>query len=266
MLGLQITCLGGCQATLAGAAPAVFPTDKSRALLVYLAVEGGEHSRLALAKLLWPGYRADSARSSLRQSLHRLRGLLRESPGAPPWFLLTRETVMLNPQASVVVDVVTFRQLLEECATHVHPALAACPACLARLRAAVDLYRGDFLAGFTLADSEPFEEWRRITQERLHIEVLDALAQLAGAAERRGDFAGALVDAQRRLDLEPWDEDAHCQVMRLLALCGRREAALAQYRRLCAVLAAELGAEPHAATTALYEQIRGDRRGQPPPL
>lgn len=256
MVELQIVCFGEFHVTLGGRELRGFPTEKVRALLAYLAIEGRAHQRSELAQLLWPGYSPESARHSLRQALFQLRNLLGDVDADSPWLLLARQSVQLNPAAPVRVDVITFTQLLAAAKAHAHADLAACAACLEGLREAAALYGGDFLAGFAVADSDPFEEWRRILQEQLHIELLDVLTQLANAAERTGDDDGALAAAQRQLALEPWSEAAHRQVMRILARRGQRAAAAAQYQRCRQVLAEELGAAPEPATTALYEQIQ----------
>ena len=260
MADLQIACLGELQVTLAGALLTLFQTDKNRALLLYLALEARAHPRAELAQFLWPGYSDESARSSLRQALYQLRQTLAD-PADTPWFLLTRQTVQINPDAPIGVDALTFRHLIATCARHAHRDLTTCTPCLARLRQAVALYRGDFLAGFTVADSAPFEEWRRILQEQLHVQMLDALTQLAAAAEVAGDDGQALDAARWLLTLEPWLEAAHRQVMRLLVRHGQRAEALAQYQRCRQVLAEELGAAPDAETSALYEQIRSGQFG-----
>jgi predicted ATPase/WD40 repeat protein/DNA-binding SARP family transcriptional activator len=258
---LLLTCFGTFQVVLTGA-PLTFQTDKVRALLVYLAVERQAHQRSALAQLLWPGYTAESANTSLRQTLRRLRQLLgddEDAPGDTPWLLVTRQTVQFNPAASLSADVITFTELLAACATHSHSHINACQPCLARLQQAVDLYRGDFLSGFTVADSDPFEEWRRVTQEQFHLQTLDALTHLAAAAESAGDDEAALQSAQRQLALEPWLEAAHRCIMRILTRRGQRAAALAQSNRCRQVLAEELGIAPDAETLALVEQIeRGE--------
>jgi len=256
MAQLDLTCFGDFQVALTSAPLTPFQTDKVRALLIYLAVEGQPHSRRALAQLLWHGYSEESANNSLRQTLHRLRQLLGDAKADPPWLLITRQTVQLNPAASVRVDVTTFTKLIADSNAHGHAEFERCSPCLARLRQAVDLYQGDFLAGFTVADSDPFEEWRRITQEHLHLQTLDALTKLANAAESAGDDEGALRDARHQLALEPWLEAAHRRVMRILGRRGQRAAALAQYQRCCQVLAEELGATPDQETVALYEQIQ----------
>ena len=66
MAELLLTCLGDFQVTLADAPLTAFPTDKVRALLVYLVVEGRVHQRTELTQFLWPGYQEESARHSLR--------------------------------------------------------------------------------------------------------------------------------------------------------------------------------------------------------
>src|SRR3954453_8299007 len=106
MTALQFACLGDFQVTLAGTALTAFQTDKTRALLAYLSIEGQVHQRTALAQFLWPGYSEESARSSLRQALHQLRQLLHDAEADPPWLLLTR--VQINPAARIKIDMTTF--------------------------------------------------------------------------------------------------------------------------------------------------------------
>jgi len=70
----------------------------------------------------------------------------------------------------------------------------------------------------------------------------------------------------RQLELDPWREEAHRQLMRALALSGQRSAALAQYGTCRRVLAHELDAAPSQETTLLFDKIQagelasGDRR------
>ena len=103
-----------------------------------------------------------------------------------------------------------------------------CRSCMRRLSEAAALFLGDFMSGFSLA-SVPFEEWLVVHRERLHRQALEALHHLAAYDERRGHFDRVIYYAQRQVELEPWDERAQRQVMRLLALSGQRNADLAQY-------------------------------------
>jgi predicted ATPase len=118
------------------------------------------------------------------------------------------------------------------------------------------LYRGEFLEHFSAGDSHLFEEWVLLKREWFHREAMEALIHLANYHERRGDMRQARRYAQRQVEMEPWREEAHRQLMRLLALDDQRSAALAQYRACREALAGELGIEPTDETTALNESIR----------
>jgi len=257
MAQLSLTFLGQFHVALDGSVLSAFETDKVRALLAFLVVEADRvHSRSSLATLLWPGYSEANARTTLRHVLHQLRQILGDATATPPWLLITRQSLQFNLAAPHTADVATFRSLLHASATHQHTDLAHCQPCLQQLQQAIALYRGDFLVGLSVDDSAVFEEWRRVMQEQLHLMALDACYRLANAYEALGDNEQACHYALRQLELEPWRETAHRQLMRLFAKQDQRNAALAQYQTCRQRLAEELGVEPEAATVALYEQIR----------
>lgn len=271
---LSLSLFGSFRAEGAGAPLAGFESDKVRALLAYLAVEAGRpHRRGALAALLWPERPERAALLNLNQALANLRRVVGDREAATPLILSTRESVQLNPAAALELDVAAFVNLLDACATHPHRGANACGPCAARRARAVGLYAGPFLESVTPRDCLPFEEWALVVRERLHQRMLEALAGLAAYHAGRGEHADALVVARRLLELEPWREEAHRQVMLLLWRDGQRAAALAQYERCREVLAAELGADPEQATEELYEAIlAGDlpagtdaRTGEPSP-
>ena len=230
MPNLTLRLFGGFQAALDGEPITNFETDKVRALLADLTVEVDRaHSRSTLATLLWADYPDANARTTLRHVLHLLRAAIPDSPDSAPFLLIARQTLQFNPAIRIEFDVAGFVGLIKMCAAHSHPQLNQCDACAERLRQAVELYRGDFLAEFAVHDSAPFEEWRRLKQEQLHIQMLDALHILAAHAENNGNFEQARRFALRQVELEPWREEAHQQLMRSLALSGHRTAALAQF-------------------------------------
>ncbi|MCB0124074.1 MAG: hypothetical protein KDE58_17590, partial [Caldilineaceae bacterium] len=66
----------------------------------------------------------------------------------------------------------------------------------------------------------------------------------------------AQLYAERQLRLAPWHEEAHRQLMTILAQSGQRSAALAHFADCRQILADELGIEPNAETYALYVAIR----------
>lgn len=262
MSRLNISLLGSLQIKLDRSPLTDFATDKARALLVYLTVESDRpHRREALAGLLWPDQPERKANQNLRQALLHLRQAIGEGKRGRVFLCVTRDAIQINPDADCLLDVSAFTSLIETCKPHRHRRLSTCRPCLQRLAQAVELYRGDFLEQFSLSDSAAFEEWVVLKREWLHRQAVEALAYLSDDCERRGDLAQAREYTWRQVKLEPWREEAHRQLMRLLALDGQRSAALAQYQVCRRTLLQELNVEPTSETAALYEQIKAGEPG-----
>jgi adenylate cyclase len=258
MARLSIHVLGPMQVTLDGQMIARFETEKARALLAYLAVEADRpHRRDVLAEMLWPERPEGAASANLRHTLASLRRAIGDTPDAlgaghqavPPFLLATRQTIQFNCASDAWVDVSAFLALLRTTRPTDPPSVQS-------LEEAVGLCRGTFLEDVSVTDCAALEEWLLLTREQLRRLALDALHRLAKCHEQLGQCDRALQHAWRQVELEPWDERAQRQVMRLLALTGQRNAALAQYEACRTTLAQDLGVEPETETTQLFEQIR----------
>jgi DNA-binding SARP family transcriptional activator len=269
MARLSIFLLGPLQVALDDEPIVDFVTDKARALLAYLAVESDRpHRRDALAGLLWPERSQQKARQNLRQALNRARQAIGDNRDvAVPFLLISRKNLQFNADSDYWLDVAAFTSLVKACKGHRHRHREMCLPCMRRMAQMAELYRGDFLDQFSLPDSETFEEWALLTREWLRREAVEALAYLARYHERRGEYSQARAYAWRQIGLDPWQEKSHRHLMWLLALDGQRSAALAQYEACRRALAEELGVEPDAETTSLYEHIRaGGSPSFPAPL
>jgi DNA-binding SARP family transcriptional activator len=253
MAHLSIRLLGPPQIALDENSITDFGSDKVRALLFYLASEPDQpHRRETLAGLLWPDYPERSARASLRSALADLRKAIGDRQTEPPFLHISRQAIQLNTDSDAWCDAVAFASTPESV-----PASQAMSLQLAqKLAQAVALYRGDFLTGFSIGDSAIFDEWATLKREQLRRQASASLQRLTAYHEANKAYETALTYAWRQLDLEPWQEEGHRQVMRLLALNGQRGAALAQYETCRHTLAEELNLEPAPETSALYEQIR----------
>ena len=221
---------------------------KATALLAYLAIHPERHSRNTLATLLWPNQDQTRARAALRRILVTLK-----KAGLEPWLEANRETIGLVSTTSLWIDVLQFRQHLADC-------LAASgdpdTVCVPLLTDAVTLYRGDFMAGFTLRDSPDFDEWQRLQTENLRHDQTSALARLVRCYRNQGDYEAAIGFARRWLTLDPLYELAHRQLMELYIWNGQRSAALQQYQACLYLLEEELGVPPSEETIALHRRIQ----------
>jgi DNA-binding SARP family transcriptional activator len=245
MAHLSLGLLGSLRVELDGVPVTRIESDKVRALLAFLAVEADRpHRRDALAALLWPERPERVAHLSLNQALSNLRHAIGDRAASAPVLRIMPETIQFDRTSDSDLDIAAFRDLLDACEQHPHRHPETCTSCARRLHQAVDQYQGDFLSSFFPADCAAFEEWVLLTRERLHRRVLQALAHLAHYYERRGEHALAERYTRRQLDLDPWREPSHRQLMRVLASSGERSAALVQYETCRRILAEVLGVEP----------------------
>ncbi len=224
-----------------------FRTNKVQALLIYLVMEAEQvHRREALMSMLWPELPQPSAQVNLRQTIYRLRQAIPEvSPKkgqkAVPFIISERQTVQINPEADFFLDVAAFAAQIER-----DPAQA------------VALYRDDFLSDFYLSDSNEFEEWAEVQRESLRRQTLDALDTLTENALQTAVYDDAQTYAWKQLEIDKLRESAYRQLMIALMQSGQRSAAIAQYHICRDHLRDELGVEPTAETTALYQQIQAN--------
>ncbi len=253
MVGLKLGFLGSPVVERDGVAVS-FDTRKAVALLAYLAVTQQPQRREALATLLWPEYEQANAYGSLRRTLWSLKKGIGEG-----WLAIDSDTIALRGDKDFWLDVTAFHASLEATEAHTHDDAEACVACLSSLQEAVDLYRGDFLAGFTLPDSPPFDEWQYFQAEGLRQEAARALEQLVAIHAARGVFVEGIPYARRWLALDTLHEPAHRALMRLYHWAGQRAAALRQYESCVQALAEEMGVPPEAETIQLYEEIQANR-------
>ena len=256
--GLQLILLGKPQISLDGAPVTGFIYNKALALLAYLAVTKRPHSRESLAGLLWGEMPDAAAKANLRKILSVLRQI------AAPNLEIGRQTVAFNRDSNYWLDTDLFEsKLANPTVTAIMPAEMQ-DRDVKLLDDAVQLYQGDFLEGFYVHDAPAFEEWVLPERERLQRKMQQALYQLAAHYTARGQYARGIDYTSRLLALEPWHEEVHQQMMRLLALSGQRSAALNQFEICRRLLADELGVEPNRDTVELHHRIaRGEVTAEP---
>ena len=222
-------------------------------LLAYLSVAGGSHNRDTLATILWPEYDQTSARAYLRRILSFLNKTLGED-----WLEVEGEQVGLKANVDLWLDVDQFHEYLSESQKHSHPSNEVCPDCVKPLTGTVELYRDDFLSGFSLQDSVNFDDWQFSQTQNLRSEMMGTLERLVSWYRSQGEYDNAIGHTRRWLEVDRSGEGAHRQLMEMYALTDRRTAALKQYEECVRILKEELATTPQKATTKLYQAIKED--------
>lgn len=234
-----------------------FPSDRVRALFAYLVLEFQRaHHRETLAGVLWSEMDEQKARTNLRISLSRLRKSLApyvdEETDEPGFLEITRRIVQIHPEpAYCFVDVLRFDELVTEWERA--PETPEAPQLLEK---AVTLYKNDLLTGLFISDSPPFEEWLTLQREQRHQQMMDALQSLTSQYMDEERWDDAQKFAKQQLALEPWREEAHRQLIEILAGKGDRSGALQQYQICTEVMEEEFGVEPSLETNLLIQTLR----------
>ncbi len=241
---LTITTLGGLQIALDQEPVTELASRKAEALLVYLACTQQPQAREWLADWLWDDRDPKQALGNLRVVLSSLRRAL------PEQLVITRYDVGLA-QTNVWIDCLELEQALA--AAQADPTVST--AALERLEQAVALYHGEFLQGFFVRDASGFEDWTAQQREQQIQRLQSALELLLSVYTQRDDLPQALRYARRALALDPLHDSANLRLMQLLVRAGERHAAREHYERYQELLALELGLQPDAQLTALYERL-----------
>ncbi len=220
-----------------GALASLLAQPRRAALLVYLAVEGGEQfvSRDTLLGVFWPDSDETRGRAALRQALAFLRRVL------------GTEALRTQGDDGVGVDL----------------SLISCDA-LEFMRAAAEhrddealrMYGGPFLHGVLIDEAPVFEQWCSGVRERLARTAVRAADAQCGLAMERGDWRAAVEAARRGESIEPFNEQLHRRLLMALAASGDRANALLEHERFSARLLADLEVTPSAETQALVTELR----------
>lgn len=220
--------LGGLRAVVADRTITRFQTQKTGALLAYLALHlERPHQREALAQLLWPEADPTAGRNRLNQAVSSLRRQLHPPGSAPNEVIVaTAQTLQLN-RDGVTTDVEEFERLLESAQERDDESEKA-----AALHRAVNLYHGELLDPST-------EEWALAERGLLGDRCYDALTFLVRYYAQNGRLADAIEIANRRLAQDPGEERSHRALIRLYLMSGRPQSALAQFAELERNLAIE---------------------------
>ena len=225
---IKIRLLGRLGASVDGESFPLPASKKTRALLGYLLIERGPHSRSRLCDLLWDG--PADPRAGLRWSLSKLRPLVdlgRRRLAAD------RSSVSLDPEG-LAIDLfeVEARLANAEFEPELFQDLRRC-------------FQGELLEDVDPKDSFAFHHWLTGERERVRNLRVDILSRLAGseklAPPERCDVA------REWIQIDPLDELAHARLVAAHLDQGRPDAARGAAEACRDLFQRELGRPPGPA-------------------
>ncbi len=225
----------------------IVDTRKAIALLAYLVVEKSA-SRDTLSGLFWADSSQERARATLRRTLSALKG-------ATGTDLIDADRNLVTLVGEVSSDLDILERELAATGDHGHDPRDVCDRCIPHLRRATELYRGEFLEGFSVKASPEFDDWVRNVAESTRVRIGDAFNRLGTALAANGEYPAAIAAVLQWIELDPLHEPAHRFLMLLHAWAGDRPGAIEAYRNCVTILDQELGVAPLDETTELYEAI-----------
>ncbi len=218
--------------------PVKLARQKSKALLAYLALFSGAHTREVLATLFFPDALDADARKNLRVLFAELYKALGKE-----FFSDDRESVELNTE-KIWVDA---KEFTRDWRLETGDSISS-------LQSLISLYRGDLLP-------ELYDDWVLQKRDELRERYVELLLHVVESSRAQSEYAQAIEWAQRVMQTDRANERAHQHLMFLYTAQGDRTAALNQFDACVAALDEELGVEPSAETIALAKKIKQQKTG-----
>jgi DNA-binding SARP family transcriptional activator/tetratricopeptide (TPR) repeat protein len=209
-------------------ADADWSARRAQELVEILALADGHRLlRDEVIEKLWPHLDARAGAANLRKAAHHARRTL----GDPAAIVLRSGRVELFPDGDVTTDVERF--------------LREADRVLAGSGNEIELEIDGACAAAALCPGEllphaRYEAWTQDPRRLVH-------ARLTALLRRSGNW-------ERLMEVEPTDEAACRELMRVAIDAGERHVAIRWYERLRIALARDLGAQPDAETRALYDR------------
>ncbi len=255
---LRVYLFGGFLLERGGTVLPPIASRIGRSLFAYLVMHRSRPlQRDLLAGSFWPDLPEGRARRRLSHTLWQIQDVVSE--GTVSHLAATADTLAFDTTLPYWLDVEEFDRFFDSLGLSGSDELLERTGDVATLQACLELYRGDFLAGF-------FDDWGVSDQDHYRQRHLVVLSRLVEMTKGHGAYEEALAYARRLTHHDPLREEAHQEVMRLCFLLGRTSDAVRQFKRCRSMLEEELETEPSESTVALYRRILKQRRAAILPL
>lgn len=186
----------------------------------------------------WPDVPADQLKLRFKNGVYRLRRAI-----GPQSILFRDSRYLFNRDLRYEYDVETFEANLAQARRS-----SDAEERILHYRAALSVANEPYLTDLDA-------DWVSLRREQLQVDVLNALMEVGELHLGAGQPGQALQACQRALRQDTYMEEAYRLSMRVHAALGDRPAVQRQYQVCRRVLREDLGVEPSAETTRLYQQL-----------
>lgn len=191
-----------------------------------------------IGEVLWPEAGPRESSSRLRYNVHALREKLepKRARRSPARFVVARRGGYLVDTGSVWLDADRFE--IDALAGLAARDQGMTEAAAVHLADAMNLYRGEFLAG------DPYLDWAIPERERLHQLACRTLRAQVGISVELGELEPAADQARRLAEMEPFDSDTQRLLIEVCLRQGRRSEAHRRFTLFGKKLQQQFGREP----------------------
>ena len=223
-------------------------TRRARDIFCYIATR--KHRRVAkdvLIEAFWGEEEIETIEKNFHPTISHIRKALNSRQQLKQNFIVFRDgAYQLNPEFTYSIDSEEFLAAIAAAETAKREKDDG--ALRENLERAYALYRGEFLDG---SYEDWAEEQRHFYREQFS-RVLNGLAKQAVAEKQ---WTAALKFADEILAIDPYREDLHRLVMKVLAAQSKPAAVKKHYEDMQTLLKQELGMDPSAETKRLYKDL-----------
>lgn len=205
-----------------------FTLKKSEAVIYFLALEGAV-SRKKLAALFWGDKDEESAGSSLRNALSRLRGQF------PDEFITSdRQEAALGEYESdfkSINDITDISRPID------------------------NRFLETFMKDFELTDAAEFSNWLSETRERTRNNVIQLLCDRITQCYDKEDTEELVLSLEALLTADPYDEDSVLELADIYSRSGERSKAIILYKKFRLRLKENLDSVPSQRAEELFHKM-----------
>jgi two-component SAPR family response regulator len=223
-------------------------TRRARDIFCFIATRKNRRvAKDVLIDTFWGEEDPATIEKNFHPTISHIRKALNSRQALKQNFIIFRDgSYQLNPEFTYSIDSEDFEDLITS-AEHAKREKNS-ESLRQNLESARALYRGDFMEG----SYDNWAETRRHYYREQIVRVLNGLAKLSATEKRWSD---AMRFSKETLELDPFREDLHRLVMKVLAAQGKTAGLKKYFGEMQDVLRVELGIEPSAETQRLYQEL-----------